>query len=319
MTRTSASSPGWWRRRRRTASGSEAVTDNAAQLDAALNQIDLVLSRIASGDLDARIVSLNAPTRVKSLARHLNATMDLLEAFTRETQACLEASAQGRLYRVVLLRGMPGQFADGARAINSARDAMVGHEKVMAARDRERSHVATGVSAVSDQLNSVALDLGAAASALAETANRAVTDAGEALDTVNELERASQEIEAAVRVIASVAGQTRLLALNATIEAARAGESGKGFAVVASEVKNLANETSESSGEIDVQVRTAQEAARRAAVAISGITHAIREIDTQIGALADRIDGATGLTPLARSLTEQVRALEASPARPERP
>jgi len=66
-----------------------------------------------------------------------------------------------------------------------------------------------------------------------------------------DLEQALGEVRDVSGVIQKIASQTNLLALNATIEAARAGDAGKGFAVVASEVKNLANQTSHATEEID--------------------------------------------------------------------
>lgn len=67
-------------------------------------------------------------------------------------------------------------------------------------------------------------------------------EGSKAVDKINELTNA----------IMDISSQTSLLALNASIEAARAGEAGKGFAVVATEIGGLANQTSETVGNINV-------------------------------------------------------------------
>lgn len=56
----------------------------------------------------------------------------------------------------------------------------------------------------------------------------------------------AQKIGDILKLINDIAGQTNLLALNATIEAARAGAAGRGFAVVAAQVRNLAEQSVES-------------------------------------------------------------------------
>lgn len=84
--------------------------------------------------------------------------------------------------------------------------------------------------------------------------NSLAAEIEQASKTISNLQTQSSNIEQMLEVIRNIAEQTNLLALNAAIEAARAGEAGRGFAVVADEVRNLAQRTQQSTGEIETMV-----------------------------------------------------------------
>jgi methyl-accepting chemotaxis protein len=96
----------------------------------------------------------------------------------------------------------------------------------------------------------------------------AVRAAANATSVMNNLQVSSGEIEGVLKVISSVANQTKLLALNATIEASRAGEAGRGFSVVAQEVKDLARRVQSSTQDIASKVESMRADTERAMIAV---------------------------------------------------
>lgn len=110
---------------------------------------------------------------------------------------------------------------------------------------------------------------------------------------------AVHSISQALGMIEGLAGQINMLSMNATIESARAGEAGKGFAVVAGEVKNLAVETTKSTGLIADKIAEVKEtsesvlnvltALKQSLVSVSEYAHSIGSAVNQQGSATEEI------------------------------
>jgi methyl-accepting chemotaxis protein len=130
-----------------------------------------------------------------------------------------------------------------------------------------------------------------------EIVSRILQHAAIAEGAVHDSVGRAEEVEKVVRVIDTIAGQTKLLALNATIEAARYGEQGKGFTVVATEIKSLSARTGASTGEVRQQVGEVQRGIRRVADATA-----------ELGALIDRMGNVA--TEVAAVSRDQARTTD---------
>ncbi|HAJ12883.1 MAG: methyl-accepting chemotaxis protein [Hydrogenophaga sp.] len=118
--------------------------------------------------------------------------------------------------------------------------------------------------------------------ATAEAGSQAM---GQAIGSVEIIQKSAQQMNEIIGVIDSLAFQTNILALNAAVEAARAGEQGRGFAVVASEVRSLAQRSAASAREI----RQLIEASR------SQVETSVGQIRSAGDSMARIVDGVRGM------------------------
>ncbi len=198
-----------------------------------------VCKSASEGDLEARILHIDAEPRLAELLHGINHMLDMTDAFVREATASLEFAGEGKFFRRVLLEGMLGSFRRAANSINAATAEM----------QHERSELDTA------EKRRLALE----------------TDFNRVHETVKGFATAIGKIEHMSRVINKLADQTSLLSLNASIEAARVGDAGRGFGVVAMEVKKLAAQAAQAAVEI-------QGCVKELGAASGGTKDAIEEI-----------------------------------------
>ncbi|MFO7857831.1 MAG: methyl-accepting chemotaxis protein [Ectothiorhodospiraceae bacterium] len=123
---------------------------------------------------------------------------------------------------------------------------------------RNASETATTTRRFSERLQGVQTQVEEASQLIASVYQR--LEQGSA--AIESLEQAGERIGSVVDVIRNVTDRTHLLALNASIEAARAGDQGRGFAVVAEEVRNLAQQTAQSTQEIESMISALRDQTR---------------------------------------------------------
>ena len=103
-----------------------------------------------------------------------------------------------------------------------------------------------------------------------------------AMDTIDQIQKYSGEMQDIISVIEQIATQTNLLSMNAAIEAAHAGDFGKGFAVVADEVRTLAASSGESAQNIHNHINNMIETINNSVQAMNRAKGAFSDIAEQV-------------------------------------
>ncbi len=202
------------------------------------------------------------------------------------------------------LAGIVGRVRDTAEKVSAASTQIAAGNTDLSSRTEEQAsnleETAASIEEMTATVNQTAQNAAQAnqvASSAAQIAQRGGETVGQVVKTMDGIQASSRKIAEITGLIDSIAFQTNILALNAAVEAARAGDHGRGFAVVAGEVRSLAQRSAEAAREIKSLIGESVErvdaGARLAGDAGATMTEIVGSVNRVSQLIAD-IAAATG-------------------------
>jgi len=286
------------------------------------NSNALLMLNLVCGRLDLSLEERSEVTdflfRLRTLECDVYATIHaayLGDAARRERNA-LATVFRGGIAELVTTAGGEGhalrdQTGASARAVRGVRHKA---SDVATAAERSAGTMRDAASLAADLIRAIGQTRDEVERAAA-VAERAGTQANEAVVISQTLFEQVGSINSILALIRQIAKQTNLLALNATIEAVHAGSAGRGFAVVAQEVKALAHQTAAATEDVALKIAAIERATRATVDHNASIKLTVDDVQGSAGRIRLAMGAqATTVATITTSLDDTAEAADAMSA-----
>ncbi|MCA9196310.1 MAG: hypothetical protein KDA87_02190 [Planctomycetales bacterium] len=166
-----------------------------AAMDAWIQRVAEVCEHAARGDLEVRLLHVDAEGDLGRVVHSVNSLLDYTDAFVRESRAALSSAAEGKFFRRVILRGMAGSFKHASEVINRSVAELELNSKALARAEGQRLEIAdefeATVKEIASSVDATAREVHNISEALSSTAK---DTAAQADDALNASKRTSESV-----------------------------------------------------------------------------------------------------------------------------
>lgn len=281
------------------------VNDVVDRSDAYLREAAACTEHVANNEYWRTIVTDGMLGAYKTASEKVNGAVQTMAGKVDDFTSILDGFETNVGQIVETVSNSSEHLQDFARGMGRIAGETSENSTTVAAASEEASVNMETVSSSSEELSASISEISSQVSSTADAMQSTKERSSLALREISGLSELAQNIDSVVNLINGVAEQTNLLALNATIEAARAGEAGKGFAVVANEVKNLANQTSKATSQIEKQISEIQGATEKTLTEITSIVKDIEYVASANASVSAAVEEQSAATnEIARNIEE---------------
>jgi len=293
----------------------EALNNFGDELQTIIADISKVAQNMAAGDLSADFTA-ETPGEFNAIRENINQANASLSDLIGELQNTVQSvSSIGKeaVSSVEQVNSGMQQISSASQQIAKGAQETSGTVNESAKEIKDTNAVLQQVQSHAEESNKFAVESAESAKETNEAAEKSaegmkeIQEAiGDAVEVIKNLGSSLKQVGKATDMIEGIADQTNLLALNAAIEAARAGEHGRGFAVVAEEVRKLAENSKQSTAEIDSMIKTLQEEMDKVTKATETITQRAEVGREDLDKVVGSVEKTAGMIDDIKGRMEQI-------------
>lgn len=275
-----------------------------------------VCEEVSKGNFEARITNLSEDGELGPLFNLINRIVDRTDAYIRESSAAMASASKKEFYRKINLKGLPGDYLNGAKLINSSIDSMalVSEEtgklaKLVTERLAYSTECVTEITEAASDSISKNDDASSKTFIVSETSKKSLQNIGAVSAATEELNASSHEITRQMEVSNDLVKKVLIQSEDAAEQIKALSEAAKQISSVIDMITDIASQTNLLALNATIEAARAGDAGKGFAVVASEVKNLAAQTTKATENIISQVDNIQTSTQVAVTSIEDIKKI----------